>query len=152
MASTVPAAQIIASMSDTWTFSSQSNSVSFAAGSPGSSTSTTQGLVLGPNVSGTPSASASNFVANMLSAGTTLNMTAGPGSSFGTAVGEAFSGVVRITNTGSTVDFLINYNLFYSIQALGPDFASASGSDQFEKFDTQVQDWVTFGVTSNGVG
>lgn len=156
MMAIVPAAwagQILGTIDSTLSFSTGSPNISFASVGPASTTLLSFGTTTGPSVAfNIYTATGTNFTTS-IRAGAQMDVQVGPGSSAFNLNAEAFSGVVRVTNSGpAAANYSISESLLYSLQTIGPGSESISTFSYWEKFDTATTTWVPFGAFSFGIG
>ncbi len=147
------AGQILGVIDSTLTFSTASPNISFASVAPASTTLLNFGTTTGPSVAfNLYTATGTNFTTS-IRAGAQMDVQVGPGSSAFNLNAEAFSGVVRVANSGAgPANYSISESLLYSLQTIGPGTEFISTFSYWEKFDTATTTWVPFGAFSFGIG
>lgn len=145
------AARIVGVVDYSASFSSPSTAVSFMAGADGGS-ALSLGTVLGASPTYSHLITSTTNYPSAIGARAELDVTAGPGSSVTAVFTEAWSGVVRVTNSGrSAATFTLATWQFYSLATFGPTNATLSGLSRIERFDPSIQSWASMGATLNNL-
>lgn len=141
-------ASVFGDLGYSFTFHGGGNVTLSGAGS--GSTNTSTGTVLGANFTQTLlSASAPVSNEGTFSATAQMNLSAGSNTSFNSAIAEAYSDVLRVTNTGAATNFFYDNLATISMSAQGPDFASISFLISLQTWNGV--DWVSVFNGSAGI-
>lgn len=131
---------------------STNSEITFTAVAPSASQIINQGTAVGPVTYTTLTATSTNYT-NTIEAAGQMNISVGPGGSVDKALAEAFSGTVRVTNSGSAEgSFNLQQSLLYSLTTTGPGQEGISVFATIERLNPSTLNWDIVGATGFGLG
>ncbi len=147
------AGQILATIDFSSSFSTAAPGVTFTAATPSMSTLTDMGASLGPSITFNTFTATATDLSTTIGGGGQMNVQVGAGSSVTGLKTEAWSGAVRVSNSGaSSVTYSRNQSLLYAVETSGMGMESVSMFAYIERINVGTGTWQIIGATSFGIG